>query len=124
MLNVKDRQTEARIVLPWPPSLNNMFVNVRGKGRVRSENYRKWATQAGMLLMTQRPRKFHEPVRVRIELNPPNARAFDLDNRNKALLDLLVEHGVIIDDSNRWVRAVSVEMVADGAPCTVIVEAI
>ncbi len=116
--------TETRIVLPWPPSLNNMFLNVRGKGRVRSENYRKWATEAGWLLKSQKPHKFNEPVRVRVELNPPNARAFDLDNRNKALLDLLVEHGVIHDDSNRWVRGVSVEQVSAGAPCTVIVEAV
>lgn len=116
--------TEVRIVLPWPPSLNNMFLNVRGKGRVRSENYRKWLTEAGWLLKSQKPRRFHEPVRIRVELNPPNARAFDLDNRNKALLDLLVEHGVIIDDSNRWVRGVSVDQVPSGAPCTVIVEAV
>lgn len=120
----KDRQTEVRIVLPWPPSLNNMFLNVKGRGRVRSENYRKWAQDAGWLLLSQHPYKFKDPVRVRVELNPPNARAFDLDNRNKALLDLLVEHGVIVDDSNRYVRAVSVEMVSTGAPCTVIVEAI
>ena len=115
---------EARISLPWPPSANSLFLNVRGKGRVRTENYRKWATEAGWLLKSQHTRKFHEPVKVRVELNPPNARAFDLDNRNKALLDLLVEHGVIIDDSNRWVRAVSVEQVSAGAPCTVIVEAV
>lgn len=121
---MSDIKTEVRISLPWPPSLNNMFLNVRGKGRVRSENYRKWADEAGWLLKSQKPRKFHEPVRVRVELNPPNARAFDLDNRNKALLDLLVEHGVIIDDSNRWVRGVSVEQVSAGAPCTVIVEAV
>lgn len=113
-----------RLCFPMlPPSTNGLYLNVRGRGRVRSENYRKWANEAGWLLKSQHPRKFHEPVKVRVELNPPNARAFDLDNRNKALLDLLVEHGVIIDDSNRWVRSVTVEQVAAGAPCTVIVEA-
>ena len=35
--------------LPFPPSLNNLFINVRGKGRAPSARYAAWrrrATQA------------------------------------------------------------------------------
>jgi Holliday junction resolvase RusA-like endonuclease len=108
-----------RISLPLPPSVNGLFVNVRGRGRVRSEGYRKWALEAGWMLKAQRPGKFLVPVNISIEINPPNGRAFDLDNRNKALLDLLVEHQIIPDDSIRWVRKVSIQVVKTGAPCTV-----
>jgi len=107
-----------------PPSSNNMFVNVRGRGRVRSENYRKWSREAGWTLVAQRPPQFKVPVKISVEIHPPNARAFDLDNRKKALLDLLVEHQIIPDDSWRWVRDQRISVVETGAPCTVIVEAI
>lgn len=117
-------ETVVRISLPMPPSLNNAFVNIAGKGRVRSENYRKWANQAGWLLKAQRVAPFNVPVRVRIEIKPENKRAFDLDNRTKAILDLLVTHGVLHDDSNKWVRGVSIEQVETGAPCTVEVQAL
>ena len=101
-----------------------MYVNVAGRGRVISENYRKWKNEAGWLLKSQRPARFLGPVRVSVELNPPTKRAFDLDNRNKALLDLLVTHEVIPNDSNKFVRSVSVSQVDTGAPCTIILEAI
>jgi len=113
---------EARILLPWPPSANNMFVNVRGRGRVKSADYTKWRDDAGWLLKSQRPHKFTAPVLVTIELCSPNKRPFDIDNRNKGILDLLVEHQVIPDDSNRWVRGISTREVTNGAPVTVHVE--
>lgn len=115
-------QLEQRIALPMPPSLNNMFLNVRNKGRVKTENYRKWTTAAGWLLKSQHPRKFDVPVSIIIELNfSAKASRSDLDNRSKALIDLLVEHAVIPDDSIQWVKKVSLEAVTEGAPCTVVV---
>ena len=110
-----------RLALPWPPSTNALFFNVRGKGRVRSENYRKWAKEAGWTLNAQRPPKFKGPVTIGIELCPPSSRRFDLDNKNKALLDLLVTHRVIEDDNDSIVREVSVKRLDSGAPCTVVV---
>lgn len=119
---IRSKSREARIVLPWPPSVNTMFVNVRGKGRVRSENYNKWIRDAGWMIRSQRVKPFDEPVSVTVELNPPDNRAFDLDNKSKALLDLLVKMNVIPDDNRQWVRSVAMKMVRIGAPCTVILE--
>lgn len=113
-----------RISLPFPPSVNALFLNVRGRGRVRTQAYRKWADEAGWLLKSQRPASFKAPVKVAIEVNPPNRRARDLDNLSKPVMDLLVTHQVIPDDSIRYVRGVSVSLVEVGAPCTVIVEPI
>lgn len=118
------RSPEARIVLSMPPSTNNMFVNVAGKGRVKSKEYVSWSRTAAMVIMAQRVRKFTVPVRIKIEVNNPRGLGFDLDNRIKAIQDALVTSGILIDDSAKWVRGVEICVVESGAECTVIVEAI
>jgi len=111
---------EVRLALPWPPSTNNLFVNV-GNKRVPSRDYTAWRKEAGWTLQAQRPPKFKGAVTIGIELCPAHSRRYDLDNRSKALLDLLVTHNVIADDNADVVREVSVKRVDGGAPCTVIV---
>jgi Holliday junction resolvase len=120
----RDSAHSVRIALPLPPSANNMFVNVRGKGRVRSENYKSWSRTAGLLIRAQRPGRFDVPVRVRIEVNHPRGLGFDIDNRIKAILDALVQYGLLIDDSAKWVRGVEIVVVESGAECLVEVEAL
>lgn len=117
-------QGAVRIVLSWPPSTNGLFQNVARKGRVRTSEYVAWVKSAGWELQAQRPPKFTGPVEIDIELCSPTGRAFDPDNRLKAPLDLLKTHGVIIDDTDRFVRRVSAIPVNDAAPCTVIVRPI
>lgn len=90
--------------LPIPPSLNNCFVNVGGRGRIKSRQYSRWMTSAGWELRIQRPRKVAGKVSVSIVIARPNANS-DIDNRIKPLLDLLVKHEVIVDD--RHVAAIS-----------------
>ena len=113
-----------RLVLPFPPTSNNLFINVRGAGRVRSTAYRKWAADAGWRLQAQRPAKLKGPVNVTILLCPPTKRRADADNRLKAPLDLLVTHGVIEGDDSRYVRSVTARWVDQGEPCSVIVESV
>lgn len=116
--------SEQRFALPWPVSVNAMFINVRGKGRAKSEAYKAWIVDAGWTLRSYRPRKFSAAVEIEIEVNPPTGRRFDIDNLQKGILDLLVKHQVIPDDSRRWVRKVSIACVDTGAPCVVIVRPI
>ena len=113
-----------RLALSWPPSTNALFRNVPKVGRVRTKEYDRWRGVAGWELQAQRPKKFTAPVEVIVELNPPTKHALDLDNRNKALLDLLVTHQVIPDDSTKYVRSVTAKLVATGGPCTVIVRSV
>ncbi len=114
---------EARIALPWPPSVNNLYVNV-GRKRVRSPGYRKWQDEAGWHLKAARPHKFIGAVDVVLELCPPDNRRADADNRNKAVLDLLVTHGVIEGDDRRFVKSVTARWVENSVhSCTVIVRA-
>lgn len=115
---------EVRLTLSWPPSTNNLFLNVNGRGRVPTSEYKAWQRTAGWELQAQRPRKFTVPVEVVVELHPPTRRAFDADGKLKAPIDLLVTHQVIADDSIKYVRSVTAKIVEAGAPCTVIVRPI
>lgn len=92
------------LLLPIPPSVNGMWINIPGRGRARSKDYRRWKTAAGWELMLQKPKKIVGPYEVRILIGRKSRRA-DIDNRIKGLVDLLVEHGVVEDD--RHMQSVS-----------------
>lgn len=85
------------LLLPSPPSTNNLFRNTR-RGRVKSEHYERWISEAGWRLKLQRPAPVLGPVVVLIGVERTNTRA-DIDNRIKPTLDLLVAHQLIKDDS-------------------------
>lgn len=97
------------IWLPWPPSTNNLFSQGRVGGKIRrfpSTQYKRWRKVASGLIMAARIKKFTEPVVIKLHLNPPDSRPRDADNYTKAVVDSLVQGGVIEDDDNRYVRAV------------------
>lgn len=115
---------EVRLYLPWPPSVNNLYINA-GRKRVRSPGYRKWQDEAGWRLKAARPPVFDGAVEVTLELCPPDNRRADADNRNKAVLDLLVTHGVIKGDDRRYVKSVTARWVDSSVhSCVVTVRAI
>lgn len=95
--------------LPFPPSVNAMFLNSpnqRGRGRIPSPEYKAWREQAGREILLQATDRIEGPVTITIDLD--DTRRGDCDNRNKAVLDLLVAHRVIESDSKRIVRRVSI----------------
>ena len=103
--------TEIVINLLMPPSTNNLFLNAHGGAarRPRSPEYRAWAEAAGWSLASQRPRQVPGRVSLLIEVEEPKTkRRQDCTNRIKAVEDLLVEHGVIEGDDQRFVREVTV----------------
>jgi Holliday junction resolvase RusA-like endonuclease len=96
------------IRLPWPPSQNTIWRNFKGR-TIKSQQYRDWLNTAGWQLQAQRPAKHSGPVSVEIVLGPPSNRRRDLDNHAKAVLDLLVTHRVISDDSLDVVRSITIK---------------
>ena len=86
------------IALPMPPTSNRIFVNVPGKGRVRSKKYTKWAKEAGWAVRMQKIGRISGKVEV--EIGVKRVAAADIDNRIKPTLDLLVTMGVIDDDKH------------------------
>lgn len=88
------------IELPAPPSVNDAWANVPGRGRVRTARYRDWASNAGWKLRLQLgDKRVAGRCIVVIGVERHNKTA-DIDNRIKPLLDLLVEHHAIDDDKN------------------------
>ncbi len=85
------------VTMPPPPSVNNLFKNAGRKGRVPTPAYDDWKRHAGWQVKAQKPAPVRGPVAVTIV---HGRRRADLDNLNKAPLDLLVSLGVIDDDSN------------------------
>lgn len=80
--------------LPFPPSVNGLFS---GKARrYLSAGYKAWKAAAG-------PRVpgglIAGPFVIEMIFDRPDRRARDLDNLAKAPLDLIVERGLVIDDS-------------------------
>ena len=94
------------LTLPFPPSVNSMFRNVNGRGRVKSAEYKAWLVEAGVMLKQQKPRPPNGRVRITVDLD--DKRRGDADNRIKPIIDLLVAHGVIPDDSKTYVKRMSI----------------
>lgn len=90
-----------------PPSTNNLFVNVRGRGRVKSERYRVWLQAAGWDMKRYHNVRWDTPVYLTIVIGKLRANA-DVSNRIKALEDLLVTHKIIPGDSVEWVKGVNI----------------
>lgn len=83
--------------LPMPPSANDLFKNRPGKGRVKTRVYDDWLGHAGWVLKAQRPHKISGPFLTVHSFERTSAQA-DVDNRIKAVHDLLVKHAVTDDD--------------------------
>lgn len=85
-----------RISLPYPPSAWDLYEGW-GKTRRLSRSYAKWREDVGLFI--KRPAaSISEPFSLHIALRRPNKRQ-DLDNRSKAVLDVLQHYGVIKNDN-------------------------
>ncbi len=85
------------ITLPYPPTTNNLYVNI-GDRRVKSRGYRAWLSSAGWELKAQRPAPVKGRYILTIIADAPDKRARDIDNLIKPVSDLLKACGVIEDD--------------------------
>lgn len=87
------------VTVPLPPSVNRAFRNVAKRGRVKTQVYNDWLTEAGWEVRRAYPTKVKGPCRVSFVFGKPDKRKRDLDNLLKASIDLLVRHQLIEDDS-------------------------
>ena len=88
-----------QIVMPWPPSTNAIWRNV-GKRTLLSKEARIYRNRARGELLAQGAAntKLDGRLAVEVVLHPHNNRAFDIDNKLKALLDALTYSRVWLDD--------------------------
>lgn len=83
--------------MPTPPSVNQVFRNVRGRGRVKTSAYIDWRAYAVTSIRLQHVRLVTGRVVVVFGVERASLTS-DIDNRVKAMLDAMVEAGVIDDD--------------------------
>jgi len=94
--------------LPIPPSVNNLFVNARGRGRYPSKKYTAWKKAALAAFLPKRPNAVIErPIEIVIRMST-KCRS-DLDNIAKAPIDFLVQNGVIQNDNRAIVKRIVLE---------------
>lgn len=106
-----------RVTLPLPPSTNNLFVNARGRGRVKSKEYAAWAARVVPMLWELKPPE-RLPCTFFWLLTGQVSVLRDGDNTLKPLLDACVKAGVIKDDSLQYVRGwCGHAEVGPGDPC-------
>lgn len=86
-----------KLWLPYPPSLNSLYP-----GKVRrhkSKKYVAWIKSATLAINNQKTDRFDVPVQVHYKFGKPDSLIRDLANLEKAPSDLLVECGILADDS-------------------------
>jgi len=91
------------VTLPWPPTVNTYYRNLKGKTLIsaKGRKYRD-AVADQVLIQCAFNGQFTGYVGrlgVLIEAYPPDKRSRDLDNILKSLLDSLTKAGVWADDS-------------------------
>ena len=103
----------ARVVVPMPPSTNNLFFS-SGKKRHKGKAYRLWQEKA-IPLLAALPTPTDWPVELRILLLPGRKWKMnsDVTNRIKALEDGMVKAGVLLNDSCAYVAGVRVGLAKD-----------
>lgn len=84
------------IDLPRPISVNRLWTNVPGKGRVRTQEYRTWMRAAGWMVKAAHPKQLRCAVSLTLTVNPEYKG--DLDGVLKATLDCLETCGVVVND--------------------------
>ena len=85
-----------RIEIPWPPSVNTYWRNVKGKTLLSAKGRAYQKTISDMAWLW--PKYSKERLHVEVTAYPPDRRRRDLDNLPKAIFDSLEKAGVYADD--------------------------
>lgn len=88
-----------RIEIPCPPSVNSLYRNVQGVGRVRSTKYKQWQKAAEAAIANHPPFPVIKGAyRIQMVVGMWDNRRRDILNLDKAPPDFLVHLGIVPDD--------------------------
>lgn len=97
------------LTLPFPVSVNAMFADGKTR-RHKSQRYCDWLLEAGYVLKSQKPPQIKGQYHITYAFQEgQDRRERDAFNLEKGVTDLLVKHGVVEGDSNKYLRKGSVE---------------
>jgi crossover junction endodeoxyribonuclease RusA len=86
------------ITLPVPPSVNAMYRNVMGVGRVKTREYKAWLKEADAYYLMQKSKLSTVTGQVIVAIKVPKGTRGDISNRIKAAEDFLVSRQITGDD--------------------------
>ena len=112
-----------RFQFEFPPSTNNLWMPVKGKGLVKTKEYRAWQDANAWIIRQQIGlTKIEGPFEIYFIFERPDRRKRDLDNLLKASLDCIENARVVENDYlcqkltaewiNRYGRSVYCEIIA------------
>lgn len=103
-----------------PPSMNNLYRNVPGRGRVKTREYLDWISANRGTAEAMKPPASY-PVRMCFRLCGKVYRARDGYNCEKPLTDLLVAEKVLIGDNLNHIVGGYWEFLPSNDPPSVVV---
>jgi crossover junction endodeoxyribonuclease RusA len=87
------------LTVEYPPSANQLWRAVPGRGVIKSKVYRDWLKINLWIISGQLKTKVTGQYVVVFEASRPDKRRRDIDNLIKPLMDLIVQAGAVEDDS-------------------------
>jgi hypothetical protein len=94
--------------LPFPPSVDGLFLHITGRGRVATQAYATWRAMAADAILQSKPRRMSGPVEILMIFRDRAGRC-NLDNLPKACLEILVAKGLIEAGDSRVVRRLTLQ---------------
>ena len=115
--------TQFLIELPFPPSLNTYYRNVRGRMLLSAEGRRYKVDVLAHVLTACKGKPVPMTGRLSVDIHLHNRanRPYDIDNRPKAILDALEESGVFVNDSQIDRLVVERKEKIKGGTCWVLI---
>lgn len=95
--------------LPVPPSVNNLYANVPGQGRIKTKRYSQWFERCrDMAWAAGVQGQFDGPVTITVTVfgGKDFSAQRDIDNILKPVCDFVKMMGLIRDDNVTFVRQV------------------
>ena len=120
-----------RFQFEFPPSTNNLWMPVKGKGLVKTKEYRAWLDANAWIIRQQIGLvKIEGLFEIKFVFERPDRRKRDLDNLLKSSIDCIVSARVVHDDHlcqkltaewiNRYGRTVYCEILSRSEDGTAI----
>jgi crossover junction endodeoxyribonuclease RusA len=110
--------------LPYPPSVNHMYINARGR-RFPNKKAVDYKIKVQDIVIDQQARKFgSSPISLQIWVYPPDRRKRDISNIIKIVEDSLQDAGIYDDDFQINLLVVERGKILKGGKVTVIIDEI
>jgi Holliday junction resolvase RusA-like endonuclease len=103
--NKKPKQKKkTTFVLPWPPSVNQMYATTQEGKRVLSKMAVKFYKECKPYFVVQNVPAFFGKTKMLIECFPNRSGGWDVSNLNKAIEDAIVKNEIIPDDQVKYLQ--------------------